>query len=77
MLQLGMPKLSPISALKLLKILEKQGFMQIRQRGSHLRLVHTDGRKTVVPMHGGEHVGVGLLKKIIRDTQLPTDLFRK
>lgn len=72
-----MPKLSPISARKLVKILEKEGFVQVRQKGSHLRLTHPDGRRTVVPMHGGEHVGVGLLKSIIRDTQLPVELFRK
>ncbi len=72
-----MPKLSPINERKLVKILEKEGFIQIRQKGSHLRIEHPDGRRTVVPMHGGEHVGVGLLKAIIKDTQLPVELFRK
>jgi len=34
-----MPKLSPIRGKDLIRILEKQGFAQIRQRGSHARLV--------------------------------------
>ncbi len=66
-----MPKLSPISSRKLIKILNKEGFVAVRQKGSHLRLVHLDGRKTSVPVHSGEKIGKGLLAKILRDTNLP------
>ena len=65
-----MPKLSPISARKLVLILEKQGFEKVHQKGSHLRLEHSDGRKTTVPIHTGESVGVGLLRKILRDVNI-------
>lgn len=41
-----MPKLSPISSSKLIKILLKEGFIQVRQKGSHARLEHLDGGKT-------------------------------
>lgn len=37
-----MPKLSPISAKKLIKILGKQGFEVVHQKGSHVRLKHSD-----------------------------------
>jgi len=71
-----MPKLSPIRGKDLIRILEKQGFAQIRQRGSHARLVHPDGRKTSVPIHSGENVHLGLLRKILRDVNISPDEFR-
>lgn len=72
-----MPKLSPISAKELIKLLEKQGFEVVHQKGSHVRLKHPDGRRTTVPMHSGENVGVGLLRKILRDTNISRDEFEK
>lgn len=72
-----MPKLSPINSKDLIKILQKQGFEVIRQKGSHVRLEHPDGRKTTIPMHAGEKVGVGLLRKILRDTIISRSEFEK
>lgn len=72
-----MPKLSPISAKELIKILEKQGFEIVHQKGSHVRLKHPDGRRTTVPMHSGENVGVGLLRKILRDANISRDEFEE
>ncbi len=70
-----MPKLSPISGRELIRILQKQGFIVVRQKGSHVRLEHADGRKTSVPVHAGESVGIGLLRKIFRDTQISPETF--
>lgn len=72
-----MPKLSPVSARELIKLLEKQGFKVVHQKGSHVRLKHIDGRRTTVPMHAGEKVGVGLLRKILRDVSLSREDFEK
>ena len=72
-----MPKLAPITATKLLKILRQLGFVEIRQRGSHVILKHKDGRETVVPVHQGEDLGRGLLRKILRDINLSPDEFSK
>ncbi len=72
-----MPKLSPISSTKLIRLLEKLGFYQIRQKGSHVRMEHSDGRKTTIPVHVGESIGVGLLSKILRDTNIPRSKFEK
>lgn len=72
-----MPKLSPISARELIKILEKQGFQIVHQKGSHVRLKNPDGRRTTVPMHSGEKVGVGLLRKILRDVNISRKEFEK
>lgn len=72
-----MPKLSSIRGKELISILLKQGFKRIHQKGSHVRLEHSDGRKTTVPIHPGENVGVGLLRKILRDVNLSRDEFEK
>ena len=72
-----MPKLSPIRGRELTRILEKIGFEKIHQKGSHLRMKHADGRRTTVPIHSGEKVGVGLLRKILRDINLSVGEFRK
>ncbi len=71
-----MPKLSPVKAIKLLKILHKLGFIPVRQKGSHLILQHPDGRETVVPMHKGEEIGRGLLRKILRDINLDPEEYK-
>ncbi len=72
-----MPKLSPVNGLKLIRILVKEGFIEVRQKGSHVRLEHPDGRKTSVPIHSGESVGIGLLRKILWDTNLSPEQFNK
>ncbi len=63
-------KLKPISGDKLIKILKKIGFIKKRQKGSHVFLEHPDGRVTVIPIHKGEEIGRGLLKKILKDVDL-------
>lgn len=70
-----MPKLAPIRGKQLIQILQKQGFHTVRQKGSHVRLEHPDGRKTTVPVHTGESVGKGLLRKILHDVNLSPEQF--
>jgi predicted RNA binding protein YcfA (HicA-like mRNA interferase family) len=50
--------------------LKRAGFRVIRQRGSHVFLRHPDGRATVVPVHKGEELGRGILRRIIHDIEL-------
>ena len=59
-----MPK--NVKAKDLMKVLERIGFKVIRITGSHHRLVHSDGRKTSIPIHGSEPIGTGLLNKILK-----------
>lgn len=49
--------------------MKRHGFRVIRQKGSHVRLRHEDGRVTTVPSHSGQDIGKGLLRKILRDTE--------
>jgi predicted RNA binding protein YcfA (HicA-like mRNA interferase family) len=57
--------------------LQKAGFAISRVKGSHHFLQHADGRCTVVPVHQGEIIGVGLLAKILHDTELSPAEFQK
>jgi len=72
-----MPKLSPIRGREFITMLEKVGFQNIHQKGSHVRMVHSDGRRTTIPLHSGEKVGVGLLRKILRDVNISRSEFEK
>ncbi len=65
-----MSKLKPVDAETVVKALTKIGFQPVRQHGSHLVLKHPDGRITVVPVHKGEDLGRGILRKIANDAQI-------
>ncbi len=65
-----MKKLNPIVPDKLIKILKKRGFKEIRQKGSHKFFRNSEGRTTVVPYHKGEKIGRGLLTKILKDIEM-------
>ena len=65
-----MSKLPSIQPRKMCRILERLGFEAIRQRGSHIYYRHPDGRTTVVPFHSGEDLGRGLLRSILKDTEI-------
>ena len=48
-------------------ILNRMGFEEVRQRGSHMQFRHVDGRRTTVPFHSGRDISPLLLRQIIRD----------
>ena len=72
-----MPRLSPIKARKLIKIVEKKGFSKMHQKGSHALYKHPDGRTTTIPIHPSEEISRGLLRKILRDVNLTVEEFNK
>jgi len=59
------------------RILEKLGFEKVHQVGSHARYVHTDGRKTVVPLHGNEELSIGLIKEILKQVKITREIYEK
>ena len=70
-----MTRLPVLEARELVRTLERAGFQDVRQRGSHLRMKHPDGRVVTVPVHRGQDVGRGLLRKILRDAELTPQEF--
>jgi predicted RNA binding protein YcfA (HicA-like mRNA interferase family) len=72
-----MPKLPVLTAHRLISALQRAGFEKTRQKGSHLRLKHPDGRIVTVPVHSGRDIGRGLLRKILRDVEWTVDDLQK
>jgi predicted RNA binding protein YcfA (HicA-like mRNA interferase family) len=71
-----MTQLPSVTFRELIAAVERLGFVKVRQRGSHIRFAHTDGRRTTIPDHGSKDVPKGLLLKIIRhDLELSVDNF--
>jgi len=66
-----------ISGKEMRKLLEKLGFEKIYGKGSHVRFKHSDGRRTVVPVHGNEDLGKGLLREILRQINLSKEDYEK
>jgi len=72
-----MSKLRALKSGEVLSALRRAGFERGRQKGSHLRLRHADGRVVTVPEHGVQDLGRGLLRKILRDAELTVEEFMK
>lgn len=64
-----MPRRPRLRGRELISILRQAGFDVIRIKGSHHFLRHPDGRATVIPVHAGEDIGIGLLGKILTDIE--------
>jgi len=72
-----MTRLPSLTGTEIVKALCRGGFVIIRQHGSHTYLKHNDGRATVVPVHKGESIGRGLMRKILRDIDFSIEEFIK
>ena len=60
---------------EVIAILTALGFREVRQRGSHKRFRHPDGRATTVPVHGSGDLPPFLLHRIARQAGLSTQDF--
>ena len=58
---------------EVIRILEKLGFREVRQKGSHKQFRHADGRGTTVPFHKGRDISPTLLRKIASDIELTVE----
>ena len=56
-------------------ILQRLGFEEMRQRGSHKQFKHPDGRITTVPFHAGRDISPPLLRQIVKDVRLTLEEF--
>ena len=64
-----MTKFTELKAQKVVKALSKLGFTKSRSVGSHLRLVHPDGRKVTIAIHN-KPIPKGTLKSILRQAEI-------
>ena len=70
-----MSKLPTVSGRDAIRLFERLGYEQDRQRGSHIVLRHTDPphRRLVVPVH--KSLAKGTLRALIREAGLTVDEF--
>jgi predicted RNA binding protein YcfA (HicA-like mRNA interferase family) len=71
-----MPKLRPVSGEEAILALERLGFRQVRQRGSHLILKRETAQGAVgcvVPLH--RELAIGTLRGILQQARLMPEEF--
>jgi predicted RNA binding protein YcfA (HicA-like mRNA interferase family) len=69
----------PAKASELSKVAKKLGFVKVRQKGSHARWKHEDGRATTIPVHSNAEIGGWLFHEILEQlgiTEAEFDKFR-
>jgi predicted RNA binding protein YcfA (HicA-like mRNA interferase family) len=73
-----MPAAIPaVSGARIVKALQRAGFIVTRVSGSHHVMRHPDGRSVVVPVHAGRDVPKGTLRNILSIVGMSADELRK
>ena len=70
---MGLPQ---ISGRELVRILKKDGFVAVRQRGDHLRMEKNTGSRTIkltIPLH--KELKKGTLGRILKDAGIDAERF--
>jgi predicted RNA binding protein YcfA (HicA-like mRNA interferase family) len=65
------PKLPVVSGEDLIRVLEKLGYLRVRQKGSHVRMRHATDMQRIpvtIPLH--KEIAFGTLRRILRDTRI-------
>ncbi|MFZ5878783.1 MAG: type II toxin-antitoxin system HicA family toxin [Chloroflexota bacterium] len=73
-----MPNLPHLSGKEIIRVLERLGFVQVRQRGSHVVMKKSTSEGSVgcvVPLHG--EVAIGTLHSILKQAKISPDEFVK
>jgi predicted RNA binding protein YcfA (HicA-like mRNA interferase family) len=70
-----MAKTPVLKPKEVIGILEKLGFVEIRQRGPDKQFRHNDGRATTVPVHSARDISPILLRQIIKNTGITLEEF--
>jgi predicted RNA binding protein YcfA (HicA-like mRNA interferase family) len=66
-----MSELPALNARQVIRALKRAGFVEDRQKGSHLVLIHPRAKtRTVIPVHSGRTIKRPLLRAILRDANL-------
>ncbi|MFQ5824902.1 MAG: type II toxin-antitoxin system HicA family toxin [bacterium] len=68
-------KLPLLSGRQVLTALKRLGFSEVHRKGSHVKMVHPDGRKIVFPYH--DEVDRSTLKGALKDAEIDINEFLK
>ena len=69
---MSQPKI--VTSIQMCRYLERLGFVNTRQKGSHRFYRHSDGHTTVIPMHATD-LDRSLIRKILKDIDVSIDDF--
>jgi predicted RNA binding protein YcfA (HicA-like mRNA interferase family) len=69
------PRLPRVTARQVISVLEKLGFHQVRQSGSH-KIFRNDGIRVTVPLHGNEILHPKVVRSILADVGLTVEEFQ-
>ncbi|MCX7011084.1 MAG: type II toxin-antitoxin system HicA family toxin [Candidatus Sumerlaeota bacterium] len=67
-----MPELPRISGKEVIRVFERLGFTQVRQKGSHI-VLRKESRGCVIPLHNP--VAIGTLRNAIRQSGISVEDF--
>jgi predicted RNA binding protein YcfA (HicA-like mRNA interferase family) len=71
-----MSKLPTVSSSDLVRVVKKFGFVEQRQKGSHLHLKReSDKRRVTIPIHKGRDIPKGTLTAILKDAGISIEEF--
>ena len=70
-------KLPRVTARKVIGVLERLGFVLVRQSGSHAIYKNAAGIRITVPVHSKKILHPKVLKGVLKDTGLSVDDFRQ
>ena len=71
-----MVKLPRVTAAEAIKVLERAGFLLVRQSGSHKIYKDKEGKRATVPYHAGRTLHPKVLQSILRDANLAVKQFK-
>jgi predicted RNA binding protein YcfA (HicA-like mRNA interferase family) len=63
-------KLPRVTPAKIVKVLEKRGFICVRQSGSHRIFKNEAGKRATVPYHSKKTLHPKVLRSILRDADM-------
>jgi len=69
------PRLPRVTALQVIRVLEKIGFGLAHQSGSHRIYKNAMGKRVTVPFHAGKVLHPKVLKSILADAELTVEEF--
>jgi predicted RNA binding protein YcfA (HicA-like mRNA interferase family) len=70
-------RLPRATAAEAIRVLEKAGFLLVRQSGSHKIFKNAEGRRVTIPYHSGKTLHPKVLKSILKDADLTKKEFKE
>ena len=71
-----MEKLPRVTAAEAVKVLERAGFLLVRQSGSHKIYKNKEGKRATVAYHTGRTLHPKVLQSILRDANITVKKFK-